>query len=117
MTFFPFLAVNFMMKFVAFIFVVSSLLLILLILIQKGKGGGLSGAFGGMGAAGGIFGSKTGDRLTWLTIILVGVFLTLAVVMAKYYTPTVSDFGEDAAVQQTAPSTTDMSTEAIPPEE
>jgi len=117
MTVFPFLAVGFIMKFVAFIFLVCAVLLILLILIQKGKGGGLSGAFGGMGAAGGIFGSKTGDRLTWLTIILVGVFLTFAVLMAKYYKPTVSDFGEDAAVQQTAPSTTDTSTDAIPPEE
>jgi protein translocase SecG subunit len=64
MTVFPFLAVGYTMKFVAFIFVVSSVLLILLILIQKGKGGGLSGAFGGMGAAGGIFGSKTVNNNT-----------------------------------------------------
>ena len=47
---------------------------------------GLSGAFGG-GMAGGLLGSKTGDFLTWVTIVMVGVFLTLAVVLAKWYKP------------------------------
>ncbi|MHC4394909.1 MAG: preprotein translocase subunit SecG [Planctomycetota bacterium] len=117
MTVFPLLAVRFIMTFVAVVFVVCAVLLILLILIQKGKGGGLSGAFGGVGAAGGIFGSKTGDRLTWFTIILVGVFLTLAVVMAKFYKPTVSSFGEEPAVQQAQPSTADTSTDTNPLEE
>ncbi|MHC4243488.1 MAG: hypothetical protein ACYSU4_13865, partial [Planctomycetota bacterium] len=44
------------------------------------------------GMASGILGSKTGDFLTWVTIVLVGVFLTLAVVMARYYKP--EDLGE-----------------------
>jgi hypothetical protein len=39
--------------------------------------------------ASGILGSKTGDFLTWVTIALVGVFLTLAVVMAKFYKPSI----------------------------
>jgi preprotein translocase subunit SecG len=72
-------------------------------LIQKGRGGGLSGAFGGA-AASGILGSKTGDFLTWVTIVLVGVFLTLAVVMAKFYRPAVSEFGEDAPARQVMPA-------------
>jgi len=71
-------------------------------LIQKGRGGGLSGAFGG-DATGGILGSKTGDFLTWFTVAIVGVFLTLAVAMAKFYRPTLTDFGPDQAVQQEAP--------------
>jgi len=66
----------------------SALILILVILIQKGRGGGLSGAFGGMG--GGILGSKTGDFLTWVTVSVVCVFLSLSVVIAKYYKPTIS---------------------------
>jgi preprotein translocase subunit SecG len=69
------------------LFVLCCITLILIILIQKGRGGGLSAAFGGAMASG-ILGSKTGDFLTWVTIVLVGVFLTLAVVMAKFYKPT-----------------------------
>lgn len=103
MTVFPLLAVGFLMKVVAALFIVCCVSLILIILIQKGRGGGLSGAFGGAGA-GGILGSKTGDFLTWVTIVLVGVFLTLAVVMAKFYRPEVSEFGEDAPAQQVLPT-------------
>ncbi len=83
---FPLLAVSFIMNVVAVLFVLCCVLLILIILIQKGRGGGLSAAFGG-GMASGILGSKTGDFLTWVTIVAVGVFLTLAVVMAKFYRP------------------------------
>ena len=75
------------MKWVAApLFVICCLVLILIILIQKGRGGGLSAAFGG-GGGGGLLGSKTGDFLTWVPIVLVGVFLSLAVVLAKYYKP------------------------------
>lgn len=89
------------MKVVAALFIICAVALILIILVQKGRGGGLSGVFGG-GIASGILGSKTGDFLTWVTIILAGVFLALVVVMAKYYKPSVSDFGESAAVTQSA---------------
>ncbi|HMB96633.1 MAG TPA: preprotein translocase subunit SecG [Tepidisphaeraceae bacterium] len=61
-------------------FLVVCALLILLILIQKGRGGGLSSAFGGAGGNT-AFGSKTGDVLTWATSILFGVFIFLAVVL------------------------------------
>ena len=84
MTVLPVLAVGIIMRFVAVLFVLCALVLILVMLIQKGRGGGLSAAFGG-GMAGGLLGSKTGDFLTWVTIVLVSVFLTLAVVMAKFY--------------------------------
>jgi len=86
MTVFPILAVSFIMKVVAVLFVICCVALVLIILIQKGRGGGLSAAFGGA-MAGGILGSKTGDFLTWVTIVLVGVFLTLAVIMGKFYKP------------------------------
>ena len=69
---------------VAWVFI--TIALILLILIQKGKGGGLSGAFGGLGA-GGLLGTKTGDFLTWVTICFVVGFLGLAVLMVKSYKP------------------------------
>jgi preprotein translocase subunit SecG len=51
--------------------------------------------------AGGILGSKTGDFLTWVTITLVGVFLLLAVVMAKFYKPEpASDYDVSPQTQQ-----------------
>src|SRR5262245_52035233 len=43
------------------------LFLILLILIQRGKGGGLAGAFGGTGGSS-AFGSRAGDTFTRVTI-------------------------------------------------
>ncbi|MBW8040856.1 MAG: preprotein translocase subunit SecG [Planctomycetes bacterium] len=102
MTVFPVLAVSFIMKVVAVLFIICALSLILIILVQKGRGGGLSGAFGG-GAASGILGSKTGDFLTWVTIVLVSLFLTLAVVMAKFYRPSY-DFDEGTTPPATSPA-------------
>ena len=99
------------MKTVAVLFVICCVALILIVLIQKGRGGGLSGAFGGA-MAGGILGSKTGDFLTWVTVGLVGVFLTLAVVMAKFYRPGTGDYGSDEPPPQSqttdAGQTTDL---------
>lgn len=92
MAVFPLLVVGFIMKVVGVLFVICAVVLVLVVLIQKGRGGGLSAAFGG-GTASGLLGSKTGDFLTWVTVVLVGMFLLLAVVMAKFYKPTVSDFG------------------------
>ncbi len=105
MTLLPLLAVGILMKFVAVLFVMVSVVLILVILIQKGRGGGLSGAFGG-GMASGLLGSKTGDFLTWVTIGLVAVFLGLAVLMAKFFRPSVSGFGVEAPAASTQPAET-----------
>ncbi len=70
----------------AFVFCLICILLILLILIQKGRGGGLSGAFGGVGSYS-PFGTKTGDALTWATVILTGMFLLVAVLANYVYKP------------------------------
>lgn len=99
---FPLLAVGFIMNVVAVLFGLTCVVLILIILVQKGRGGGLSAAFGGAGASS-ILGSKTGDFLTWVTIILVGLFLLLAVVLGKFYRPGVSDFGSRGSQNQQAP--------------
>lgn len=56
------------------------LLLILVVLVQRGRGSGLTGAFGGAGGGGGAFGAKTGDVFTWITVVIAIVFLFLAVV-------------------------------------
>ena len=58
-------------------------LLVLAILIQKPQGGGLSGAFGAGASGSGqtAFGTKTGDALTWMTIIIFVVYLGAAIGM------------------------------------
>ena len=108
MTNLSFLAVSLIMNVVMVLFILCSVILVLVILIQKGKGGGLSGAFGG-GMAGGLLGTKTGDFLTWFTIALVGLFLFLAVIMAKFYRPSVSDTGITAS--QIPPAVTETASE------
>src|SRR4051794_8088541 len=62
------------------LFMTVCLFMILLVLIQKGRGGGLASAFGG-GGGNTAFGTKTGDVLTWATSIVFGVFLLLGVAM------------------------------------
>jgi preprotein translocase subunit SecG len=57
-----------------------SVFLILLILIQKGKGGGLAGAFGGPGGQS-AFGSKTADAFTKITLYVAGIWVALIVIM------------------------------------
>ena len=54
----------------------TSLFLICLVLIQRGKGGGLAGAFGGAGGSS-AFGTKAGDVFTRVTMIVAGVWIAL----------------------------------------
>jgi len=108
MTVLPILAVGILMKLVAFLFVLVSIVLILVILLQKGRGGGLAAAFGG-GMGGGLLGSKTGDFLTWVTIVLVAVFLGLAVLMGRFYRPSVGQYGTDETMA-TQPEATEGTT-------
>jgi preprotein translocase subunit SecG len=90
------------MKIVAVLFFFCAVALILIILVQKGRGGGLSAAFAG-GVASGLLGSKTGDFLTWVTIVLVSIFLVFAVVMAKYYKPSLGAGGEGTPPRAVSP--------------
>ena len=73
----------------AVIFIIICLALIVLVLLQKGRGGGLAAAFGGSGGQS-AFGSKTGDVFTWITIVVVSVFLLLSLVLTRFYKPFVS---------------------------
>jgi len=111
MTVLPILAVGILMNLVAILFVLVSVVLILLILVQKGRGGGLSAAFGG-GMASGLLGSKTGDFLTWATITVVTVFLVLAVLLARYYRPSVG--AEYSAPQPSAKTAQPAPQESAP---
>lgn len=61
---------------------VASLFMILLVLIQRGKGGGLAGAFGGVGGSS-AFGSRAGDMFTRITIIVAAVWILLIMIHVK----------------------------------
>lgn len=82
-------AVPVVMKVVGILWLLIGLALILMILIQKGKGGGLGAAFGG--AAGSLLGTKTTDFFTKVTIGLVLLWIVLGVIMAKFYKPISSE--------------------------
>ncbi len=70
----------------AIIFIAVCVILVLLVLLQKGRGGGLASAFGGEGGQS-AFGSKTGDVFTWITISVVVAFGLLAIILTKFYKP------------------------------
>lgn len=53
-----------------------SVFLILLVLVQRGRGGGLTGALGGMGGQS-AFGTKAGDMFTRVTMVTAGVWILL----------------------------------------
>lgn len=96
-------AVPLVMKLVMGIWTLAALILVLIVLIQKGKGGGLSAAFGGIGSS--LLGTKTGDFLTWVTISIVGVWLLLSVAAAKWFKPAASEFLQNEPAPISAPAT------------
>ncbi|MFP4144422.1 MAG: preprotein translocase subunit SecG [Phycisphaeraceae bacterium] len=90
----------------AAIFALVAVFLMLIILVQKPKGGGLSGAFGGGGgSAQAAFGARTGDVLTWITSITFVVFILLAMVLTWAINPgTAGDASIEAAAEQATTS-------------
>jgi preprotein translocase subunit SecG len=64
--------------------VLTCLFLICLILIQRGKGGGLAGAFGGVGGSS-AFGTKSGDVFTRVTMVVASVWIILSMILVVLY--------------------------------
>ncbi len=91
------LAATWFQGIVTFLFVVTCVLLILVILLQKGRGGGLSGAFGGTGGYS-AFGAKTGDVFTWITVGLTGMFIIMSVLGNYAFVPPPSSGSTPAKV-------------------
>lgn len=104
------LGLSFMGNLAVALFILICLGVILIVLLQKGRGGGISAAFGGAGA-GSLLGTKTGDFLTWATICLVAVFLVLAVLMGKFMRPAPST---ELAAPAAAPAPAETPVEAAP---
>ena len=61
-----------------FLLVLTSLFLILLVLIQRGRGGGLTGALGGAGGQS-AFGTKAGDVFTKITVGVAAFWIGLCI--------------------------------------
>lgn len=57
-------------------------LLLLIVLIQRGKGGGLAGAFGGAGGSS-PFGSRAADQFVKVTLWLAGVWVLVIMIHVK----------------------------------
>jgi preprotein translocase subunit SecG len=91
---------------------VTSLFLILLVLVQRGRGGGIAGALGGAGGQS-AFGTKAGDLFTRITvgvatfwillccaaiIVLKGQSFTTGVSSRDVRTGTVTGVGESAGI-------------------
>ena len=60
----------------------TAVFLIVLVLIQRGKGGGLAGAFGGMGGQR-AFGTKAGDLFTRITIGVASFWIVLCIITVR----------------------------------
>ncbi len=89
--------------FLNFVLLLASVFLILLVLIQRGKGGGLTGALGGTGGSS-AFGSKAGDFFTRLTIYAALVWILLIMILIKWTQPT-APLNAQNTVEQGPPST------------
>jgi preprotein translocase subunit SecG len=94
------------------VLLLTALFLIILVLVQRGKGGGLAGAFGGMGGQS-AFGTKAGDLFTKITIGVATFWIVLCIVMVKLLGggPSTLSEGLGGAADQkpgaTAPASTD----------
>jgi preprotein translocase subunit SecG len=64
------------------VIIILGLLLILIVLIQRGKGGGLAGAFGGAGGSS-AFGSRTADAFVKITLYLAAVWVLIIMIHVK----------------------------------
>ena len=68
-----------MTTFLILVMLVLCVFMVLVVLVQRGRGGGLSGAFGSGGGSSSAFGTKTGDVFTTITVIAFVVFMLLSI--------------------------------------
>src|SRR6266481_2641499 len=65
---------------------ILSVFMVLVILVQRGRGGGLTGALGGMGGQS-AFGTKAGDLFTRITIVVAALWVLLSMAALKVLNP------------------------------
>jgi preprotein translocase subunit SecG len=94
----------------------TAVFLILLVLVQRGRGGGLAGAFGGMGGQS-AFGTKAGDLFTRITIVVATIWILLCIVAVRQFGSTDNAFDANlgsAAPSSNLPGAADGNTTATP---
>jgi preprotein translocase subunit SecG len=64
------------------LYVVVCISLVVVVLLQSGKGGGLTGIFGSGGGGQTIFGARAGDVMTKTTTVLAVCFMLFSLVLA-----------------------------------
>lgn len=85
------------------VILILGIFIILLVLIQRGRGGGLAGMLGGSGGSS-PFGSRAGDTFTRVTLIVAVVWIILNMVQISILQPTKADRTKVESAP-TAPST------------
>lgn len=84
--------------FLTLLLVFVSILMILVILLQRGRGGGLVGALSGLGGQS-AFGTKAGDTFTRITIVIAAIWVCLAGITGQVYRDNAGKFrSEDEKV-------------------
>jgi preprotein translocase subunit SecG len=78
------------------LWLITSIFLILVVLIQRGRGGGLAGAFGGAGGSS-AFGTRAGDVMTKITVGVFVVWIVLCLSLIMLMTPELSYTGGSQA--------------------
>lgn len=75
---------------------IMAVFIILLVLVQRGRGGGLAGALGGPGGSS-AFGAKAGDTFTRITIIVVSIWIVTCILASLWAANRGDAFGSDDA--------------------
>jgi len=97
--------------------ILVSLALVIVVLLQSGKGGGLAGAFGGAGGVGAVFGGQTAaDFLTKATRYLAIAFFLSSLVLAIVSRQTITGTVQEGLERRGATPATETG-QPVPPEE
>jgi preprotein translocase subunit SecG len=88
------------------ILLLLGLFLMIIVLLQRGRGGGLAGAFGGMGGQS-AFGTKAGDVFTKITIVVALLWVITAGVSGYALRAAAEQTGRQFGEDQSAETPTD----------
>jgi len=97
------------------LFLLCGVILSLLVLIQRGRGGGLAGAFGGAGGSA-AFGTKTADIFVKATAVVGGIFFLLAIITALLMRSSTAPAPAPTPTESPAPATAPASPGGEQPE-
>ncbi len=104
-----------MFSFLLMVEIVVAILLIVSVLMQASKGGGLAGTFGG-GSMGMVFGvRRTADFLIRSTQVLAGIFILLSLVTNIFFLPRVENI--ESVIQRSSTEQAVPTTPQLPPAE